>query len=93
MSSNSTRINKIYKSRSVLLEQLEEREYDVSDYNNFSINEIDAMLANNQLDMLLTHDKNGKKIYVKYYFNIKKNTKMIISICLLINLLNISKIL
>ncbi len=75
MSSNSTRINKIYKSRSVLLEQLEEREYDVSDYNNFSINEIDAMLANNQLDMLLTHDKNGKKIYVKYYFTVKTTTK------------------
>jgi len=75
MSSNSTRINKIYKSRSVLLEQLEEREYDVSDYNNFSINEIDAMLANNQLDMLLTHDKNGKKIYVKYYFTLKTTTK------------------
>lgn len=75
MSSNSTRINKIYKSRSVLLEQLEERNYDVSDYNNFSINEIDAMLANNQLDMLLTHDKNGKKIYVKYYFTLKTTTK------------------
>jgi DNA-directed RNA polymerase subunit H (RpoH/RPB5) len=75
MSSNSTRINKIYKSRSVLLEQLEERNYDVSDYNNFSINEIDAMLANNQLDMLLTHDKNGKKIYIKYYFTLKTTTK------------------
>jgi len=75
MSSNSTRINKIYKSRSVLLEQLEEREYDVSDYNNFSINEIDAMLANNQLDMLLTHKENGKKVYVKYYFTLKTTTK------------------
>jgi DNA-directed RNA polymerase subunit H (RpoH/RPB5) len=57
------------------LEQLEERNYDVSDYNNFSINEIDAMLANNQLDMLLTHDKNGKKIYIKYYFTLKTTTK------------------
>lgn len=77
MSSNSTRINKIYKSRSVLLEQLEDRGYLVDDYSHFSINEIDAMLANSQLDMLLTNQQLNKKIYVKYYFTLKQNTKQI----------------
>ena len=77
MSSNSTRINKIYKSRSVLLEQLEDRGYLVDDYSHFSINEIDKMLANSKHDMLLTNQQLNKKIYVKYYFTLKQNTKQI----------------
>ena len=77
MSSNSSRINKIYNSRNVLLEQLEDRGYNIEEYVGFSINEVDAMFANNQLDMLLSKKKNGKKIYVKYYFTVKTNTKQI----------------
>jgi len=77
MSSNSTRINKIYKSRKVLLEQLDDRGYDITQYDNFSINEIDAMMSTNQLDMLLTHKSNGKKIYIKYYFSAKQSTRQI----------------
>ena len=48
MSSNSSRINKIYNSRNVLLEQLEDRGYNVDEYVGFSINEVDAMFVNNQ---------------------------------------------
>jgi len=77
MASNSTRINKIYKSRGVLLEQLRDRDYDTSDYEHFSINEIDAMMANSQLDMLVTHKENGLKIYIKYYFTLKQSTRQI----------------
>jgi len=77
MASNNTRINKIYKSRHVLLEQLEDRGYDVNDYNKFSINEIDAMFVNNQLDMLVKHSKTENQVYVKYYFTLKSNTKQI----------------
>tara|TARA_Y100000389_G_C17471118_1_gene531059 strand:+ start:15251 stop:15895 length:645 start_codon:yes stop_codon:yes gene_type:complete len=77
MSSNSSRINKIYNSRSVLLEQLEDRGYNIEEYVGFSINEVDAMFANNQLDMLLSKEENRKKIYVKYYFTVKTNTKQI----------------
>ena len=58
MSSNSSRINKIYNSRSVLLEQLEDRGYNIEEYVGFSINEVDAMFANNQLDMLLSKEEN-----------------------------------
>ena len=77
MSSNSNRINKIYKSRNVLLTQLNDRNYEISQYDNFSINEVDAMLSNSQLDMLVTHRKNGKKVYVKYYFTLKQSTRQI----------------
>ena len=73
MSANSSRINKIYKSRNVLLEQLELLGYNTDDYVRFSVNEIDAMLANSQLDMLLTHEEDGRKIYVKYYFTLTNN--------------------
>ena len=43
--------------------------YDVKDYENFSINEINSMYQNKQLDMLLEKNKSPKqtKIYVKYY--------------------------
>lgn len=76
MSVTSSRIINIYKSRNILLEQFEWRGYNVDDYLRFSVNEIDAMLANSQLDMLLTHE-NGQKVYVKYHFTLKQTTKQI----------------
>jgi DNA-directed RNA polymerase subunit H (RpoH/RPB5) len=62
----------IYKSRSTILEQLDQQNYDVSEYETFSINEIDAMLTNSQLDMLVSNPSSGKKAYVKYYFTAKQ---------------------
>jgi DNA-directed RNA polymerase subunit H (RpoH/RPB5) len=50
-------------------------DYDVSDYKDFSINEIDAMSNNFQLDMLLNNE-NGRKVYVKYYSEKKQITKV-----------------
>jgi DNA-directed RNA polymerase subunit H (RpoH/RPB5) len=76
MSSISTRIIKIYKSRKTLLEQLDSHGYKIGDYENFTMNEIDSMLSNSQLDMLLSNDK-GNKVYVKYYFALKQSTKQI----------------
>jgi DNA-directed RNA polymerase subunit H (RpoH/RPB5) len=77
MSSTSSRIISIYKSRNVLLEQLDFREYNVKDYSTFSINEIDAMYNNSQLDMLIKHNTNDTKVYVKYYFSPKQIVKQI----------------
>lgn len=63
----------VYKSRSILLEQMNTQGYDVSDYNGFSVNEVNTMKTNNQLDMILeTLDedpstKTKKKIYIRYY--------------------------
>jgi hypothetical protein len=68
MSTTSNRILSIYKSRKTILEQLYNQDYNVNEYNEFSINEIDAMLTNEQLDMLITQNTNNKKVYIKYYF-------------------------
>lgn len=76
MSINSTRIINIYKSRNVILEQMKLQGYIVDDYLRFSVNEVDAMLTNSQLDMLLTHE-DGRKAYIKYYFTLKQTTKQI----------------
>jgi DNA-directed RNA polymerase subunit H len=70
---SSVLINQIYNSRKIILELMEKQGYNVNDYSNFSINEVNSMKQNNQLDMLLekkvddpdTHVKN--KIYVRYY--------------------------
>ena len=68
---NSLTISNIYKSRKIMLELLETRGYDVDEWNDFSINEIQSMYSNNQLDMLLKHKVSSKKIYVKYYIQKK----------------------
>lgn len=68
-------ITQIYKSRLNILNILESvYQYDISDYSGFSVNEIDAMINNDQLDMLLTHKKGNSdehkistsKTYIKY---------------------------
>jgi DNA-directed RNA polymerase subunit H (RpoH/RPB5) len=76
MSINSTRIINIYKSRNVILEQMKLQGYNVEDYLKFSVNEVDAMLSNSQLDMLLVNE-DGRKAYIKYYFTLKQTTKQI----------------
>jgi len=72
MSTNSNRVLSLYKSRNVILELLESRGYAIRDYSRFSINEIDAMFTNEQLDMLINHDETGEKVYIKYYLSAKQ---------------------
>ena len=63
--SNSQTISKIYSSRKIMLDLAKERGFDTTDYENFTINEIQVLTTNKQLDMLL--EKNdGTKIYFKY---------------------------
>ena len=62
----SSRVILLYKSRRTLLEQLATRGYDTSEYESTTVGEIDAMLANNQLDMLLHQKETGQSVYVKY---------------------------
>jgi DNA-directed RNA polymerase subunit H (RpoH/RPB5) len=71
-STTNSRILKLFKSRNTLIEQLEELQYDVSEHMDFSINEIDAMNNNTQLDFTLKHNKNERKIHVKYYLTSKQ---------------------
>ena len=65
--SNNNQILNVYKSRNNILDILKLQGYDVTDYETFSINEIDAMLINNQLDMLLENKDTKQKTYIKYY--------------------------
>ena len=59
---------KLYKSRNIILNQLERRGYNIDEYKNFSLNEIHVLNQNNQMDMLLSTE-NEKKCYVKYHLN------------------------
>ena len=68
----NNRILKLFKSRNTLIDQFDNLDYDISDYSEFSINEIDAMNNHDQLDMTISHRKNDSKIYVKHYFNSKQ---------------------
>ena len=65
MSSNN-KILRIYKSRATVLKLLQTQGYNVTDYSEFSINEIDTMFTNKQLDMLVTNENTDNKTYVKY---------------------------
>ncbi len=69
-------ISEIFNSRKIILELMEKQGYNINDYANFSISEVNAMNKNNQLDMLLEkNDKNvtnnapKKKIYIRYHLS------------------------
>jgi DNA-directed RNA polymerase subunit H (RpoH/RPB5) len=74
MSSETTTI---YNSRKTLLEVLSNLGYIVDDYNSFSMNEVEAMSRNSQLDMLVEYSPEldtaykNTKIYVKYLLTSK----------------------
>lgn len=67
MSQQSSEIQKIFKSRNILLDLLEKQGYDVSNYTGSGINEVNSMYQNKQMDMLL--EKKDKKVYIKYHLN------------------------
>ena len=75
--SSAIPISTIYTSRKTILDLMKKQGYNVDDYANFSINEVNSMKQNNQLDMLLekiaedpvTRRKN--KIYIRYYLSKK----------------------
>ena len=50
---NSSLISQVYKSRTVILDLMEKQGYDISEYKGFSVNEVNTMKTNNQLDMIL----------------------------------------
>lgn len=66
-------VSTVYKSRKTILDLMKKQNYNVEEYENFSVNEVNTMLQNKQLDMLLEktdEDPNTKrknKIYIRYY--------------------------
>ena len=76
----SSLISQIYKSRGIILELMKAQNYNVSEYDGFSVYEINTMKTNNQLDLILSKnpyeqeednvikkEDYEKKIYIKYY--------------------------
>jgi DNA-directed RNA polymerase subunit H (RpoH/RPB5) len=73
MSAKSNRVLNIYKSRKTIIEILSDNlDYDTEEYETFSINEIDAMFSNSQLDMLMKQKSSERKVYIKYYLTAKQ---------------------
>ena len=79
---SSSLISSIHKSRNVLLDLMKVQGYDVVENEGFSVNEINSMNTNKQLDMILakrtkgedegegdcdTDDIAGPKMYIHYY--------------------------
>ena len=86
MASQNSRvlISQIYNSRKTILELMDKQGYNINDYANFSINEVNTMKQNNQLDMLLEirEDKVNtenikRKIYIRYYLTVRPAPKNI----------------
>jgi DNA-directed RNA polymerase subunit H (RpoH/RPB5) len=76
---HSSLISSVYKARKTILDLMDKQGYNVDDYSNFSINEVNSMKQNNQLDILLEKKQNDsgdikrkQKIYIRFYL-----TKMI----------------
>ena len=69
--SNSSTITNIYKSRNIVLDLLKNRGYNINDYEDRSIVEIQAQYnaKPQQLDMLLksSNPNSEKKCFVKYH--------------------------
>jgi len=67
---SSGTISTLFKSRNTILDLLEKQGFDITDYTDYGVSEIQTMYTNNQLDMLLSSTKEirpQKKVYVKYH--------------------------
>ena len=71
-------ISEVYKSRRNILDIMEKQNYNVSEYSNFSINEVNSMFNNDQMDMILEND-NERKIYIRYNLGSKINESIILN--------------
>ena len=69
--SYSPLVSKIFRSRLIILDILKKRGFNVSEYEGFSITEIYTLMKNEQLDMLITNQESGKKIFMKYHLGPK----------------------
>ena len=56
----SSVISQIYKSRSVLIDLMNTQGYNIQEHRGFSVNEVNTMKTNNQLDMLLEKNKSDE---------------------------------
>ena len=76
-SQHSSTLSKLYKSRKIILSLAQKRGYNIEDYDNFTINELNVLWVNNQMDILLENEKEDKKLYIKYHIMNKISPKNI----------------
>ena len=76
---NSSTIQKIYKSRHIILAVMKSRGYNIEDYDGFNITEVEVQYKNGQLDMLLENE-DGKKALIKYSLETKIKSKTLCDI-------------
>ena len=65
--SENKNINLVFKSRNNILEILKFRGFNVDNYINYSINEVHLLIESKQLDMLVSNEATGQKVYLKYF--------------------------
>lgn len=75
---SSQSILSLFNSRKNIIELLGELNFNTEDYESFSINEIDAMNKNAQMDMLIYHKTETKKVYIKYVPFVRQNNLEVI---------------
>jgi DNA-directed RNA polymerase subunit H (RpoH/RPB5) len=66
---SSSLISSIYKSRKTIIDLMKTQNYNVNEYANFSINEVNSMYQNKQLDISLeknTDSEEKTKVYIHY---------------------------
>lgn len=69
----SSLISSVYKARTTILDLMKIQGYSTNDYSEFSVNEVNTMKLNNQLDMILEKKdddqdiKKKRKIYIRFY--------------------------
>ena len=66
-SMQSGQIIEIYNSRKTVIDLLEAQKYDVSQYKDFGINDVNTLIQTKQMDMLLKKTTMDKSVYVKYH--------------------------
>jgi DNA-directed RNA polymerase subunit H (RpoH/RPB5) len=66
-SMQSGQIIEIYNSRKTIIDLLEAQKYDVSQYKDFGIHEVNTLIQTKQMDMLLKKTTTDKSVYVKYH--------------------------
>ena len=73
MQNSSNIISSIYKARQTLIALMRKLDYNVTDYEHFSVNEVNTMFQNKQMDMLLEKSKEDprtgrkNKVYILFY--------------------------
>ena len=72
----NNRILSVYKSRTTILDLLDNLGYKTDEYTGFTFNEVDAMYSSSQLDMLVFNADN-KKVYVRYYISDKTTNRQL----------------